>query len=408
MKSRFNKIVIPTLAICLGAALAGSISGTVAWYQYSTRASTAYLGTSAGTSGNLKLRISGTDDWVTNLTKENIEDYFKDENGKSKLNLAPITSGNMGASDALDKIGGEGEDKDLPKFYKNPIRSMSEKDADYSKGWIVADNNMYFQLPLELCYIEYDGVKEGEGENAKDEKYIDKDVYLSDLLIQQDYQNAALEKHDLSNAIRVHFSSSFEEADENEQMAAKNINKLVSKNGGSILTSGNLDLDGDGLLDEVKVGTDSGAKYGFGGDSTTSEKVVYGSGKQTSFSNGTSVVEIDENHPERILPAVVESENDGVTLKKDSLTYDVTENEQTTKVSKRIGRTYASAAQGQEQKYLEVVVTIWVEGWQGLEPVADDPATENVDESNPGTIWDATDFIGSKFDIGMQFAVQAE
>ena len=405
MKTRFNKIVIPTLAICLGAALAGSISGTVAWYQYSTRASTAYLGTSAGTSGNLKLRISGTDDWVTNLTKENIEDYFKDENGKSKLNLAPITSGNMGASDALTKIGGEGEDKDLPKFYKNPIRSMSEKDADYSKGWIVADNNMYFQLPLELCYIEYDGVKDGDGENAKDEKFIDKDVYLSDLLIQQDYQNADIEKHDLSNAIRVHFSSSYEEK-ENEQMVDKSTNKLVSKNGGTILTSGHLDLDGDGKLDEVNVGSDAGAKYGFGGD-TTSEKVVYGEGKQTSFSSGTSVVEIDENHPERILPAVVASEDDGVTLKEDSLTYSVTENEQTTEVSKKIGRTYASDAQGETQKYLEVVVTIWVEGWQGLEPVADDPNTQ-ADESNPGTVWDATDFIGSKFDIGMQFAVQAE
>lgn len=405
MKSRFNKIVIPTLAICLGAALAGSISGTVAWYQYSTRASTAYLGTSAGTSGNLKLRIQGTEDWKTQLTDNDIQNYFKDEEGKSKLNLAPITSGDMLADAALNKIGGDGEDKDLPKFYKNPIRSMSEKDADYSKGWLVADKNMYFQLPLELCYIEYDGVKEGEGENAKDEKFIDKDVYLSDLLIQQDYQNANIEKHDLSNAIRVHFSSTYEEK-ENEQMVEKNTNKLVSKNGGSILTSGHLDLDGDGQLDKVNVGSDSGAKYGFG-PNVTSELVTYGSGKQTSFSNGTNVVEIDENHPERILPAVVESENDGVTLKEENLTYDVTENEQTTKVSKKIGRTYASAAQGQTQKYLEVVVTIWVEGWQGLEPVADDPATD-ADESNPGTVWDATDFIGSMFDVGMQFAVQAE
>lgn len=400
MKSRFNKIVIPTLAICLGAALAGSISGTVAWYQYSTRASTAYLGTSAGTSGNLKLRIKDSGgDWTTQLTKEAISAYL----GADKK-VSPVTSGNME------------KDAPLSGLYKNPIRSFSEKVVGYDKGWLDADESMYVQIPLEFCYVEKDGKIDVESQETQDEKFIAKDVYLSDLLIQADYQNDnendLLDKKDLSDAIRVHLSSSYEEIGANDQMEAKTTNKLISKKGGTILTAGHLDLDGDTKDDEVSVGTDPGAKYGFG-SGTTTELVTYGEGEQTSFSTDYDVkdstyrkLDATEDTPEKIYPAVVESEEDGVTLKEDNLTYGVTENEQTTEFNKKIGRTFDSASQG-EQKYLEVVVTIWLEGWQGLEPVADDPDTQE-DESNPGTIWDATDYIGSMFDIGMQFAVQAE
>ena len=58
-----KKIVVSALAIAMGAALVGSISGSVAWYQYSTRVSAAVAGTSAGTSRNLQVKqiISGTD-----------------------------------------------------------------------------------------------------------------------------------------------------------------------------------------------------------------------------------------------------------------------------------------------------------------------------------------------------------
>ena len=44
MKKNLSKVIVPTLAIAIGAAIAGSISGTVAWYQYSTRVNVAYLG----------------------------------------------------------------------------------------------------------------------------------------------------------------------------------------------------------------------------------------------------------------------------------------------------------------------------------------------------------------------------
>ncbi len=55
MKINNKKIIVSTLALAMGAALAGSISGSVAWYQYSTRATAAMQGVSAGTSRNLKI-----------------------------------------------------------------------------------------------------------------------------------------------------------------------------------------------------------------------------------------------------------------------------------------------------------------------------------------------------------------
>ena len=52
-----KKVMVTTLALAMGAALAGSISGSVAWYQYSTRASAQLTGTSVGTSRNLQIAL---------------------------------------------------------------------------------------------------------------------------------------------------------------------------------------------------------------------------------------------------------------------------------------------------------------------------------------------------------------
>lgn len=58
MKINNKKVIVSTLALAMGAALAGSISGSVAWYQYSTRASAQIAGTSAGTEGRLQVKKS--------------------------------------------------------------------------------------------------------------------------------------------------------------------------------------------------------------------------------------------------------------------------------------------------------------------------------------------------------------
>ena len=415
MKFDFKKIVVPTLAIAIGAAIAGSVSGTVAWYQYSTRVSTAYLGTTAGTAGNLKLRIAGTDDWLNSLTKEDIETYLKSQHIGNKHmgeDLIPITAGNIGSDVALNKIGGDGADKDLPKFYKNPVRGYEEQVKYSSPAWLKADQTMYVQIPLEIAFIEYDG--KPAGETKEDKAYLQKNVYISDLLIQEDWQNdsdpEALKK-DLSSAVRVHISS-YRDDDESAGRVDSTFNRLISKDGGSILTKGYLDLDGDSRDDTYFNDGNHGAAYGFGNSASiaaSTKKVVYGEGIQTAYKAATEGVaqhsykELDEsvvNDP--IYPAVVKSKNNSTVLDEED--FEFTKEGASEKTSKCIGHTiaYDKTSADWEQKFLNVTITIWLEGWQTL------PAPTPSDANAVSSIWNAADYIGSMFDVGIQFAVQAE
>ena len=317
-----NRLIVPALTLLAGLTLAGSISGTIAWYQYSTRANGAYLGMSGGTTGNLQLRLNGGE-WLTRLTKNDIASYLAANNLGQKVQ--PITSGDMDKDDALPA-----------DFYRNPIAGKGE----YSK-WEKADESNYVSLPLELRFVE----RNGSGENN-----VAKDVYLSDLYIAADDANGTVKK-DLSDAIRFHVAS---------DDGVNQINRLISKNGGSIAVNGKLDLDGDGELDQAYTGN----KYGFG-DGNQLVDVVYGEGNQVAYA------------------AKVE---DGLLVKTNEDDLDLDELE-LNGASKSIGKTLASSSE-----YLKVNITIWVEGWQEF---ANSP------------IWDA-DYIDSQFDIGFEFATDIE
>ena len=320
-----NRIIVPALSLLVGVTLAGSISGTIAWYQYSTRANGAYLGMSGGTIGNLQLRLNGGE-WLTRLTKNDIATYLAGSQEAYGSKVKPITSGNMDKNDAIPA-----------NFYRNPIAGAGE----YAK-WEKADTTNYISLPLELRFVE----NNGSGENN-----IAKDVYLSDLYIAADDANAANGKEDLSDAIRFHVAS-------DDGVNQKNF--LISKNGGSIATNGKLDLDGDGEIDQAYTGN----KYGFG-DGNQLVDVIYGEGNQVAYAakvqDGILVGTNDENLGLNNL------ELDGA--------------------SKSIGKTLAGSS-----AYLEVVITIWVEGWQ---------------EFAGSPIWDAN-YIDSQFDIGFEFATDID
>ena len=57
MKINKAKLLVGTLAIASVAATVGSISGTFAWFQYSTRVTAAYSGAAAHVSENLQIRV---------------------------------------------------------------------------------------------------------------------------------------------------------------------------------------------------------------------------------------------------------------------------------------------------------------------------------------------------------------
>lgn len=250
MKIKKKSIIIPAFALLIGASLAGSISGTVAWYQYSTRVNTAYIGVSTGDTGNLQIRFEGEgdDDWVSRLTYDDVAEYLEDNDIGTEF--TPITSGNMDKDDAIQN-----------PLYKNPIVGR----AAYS-DWQIADATNYVTLPLEVRFVQ----REGDVEEQ-----LAKKLYLTDLLIQEDKSTKDV-KEDISDAVRVHIS-------------CEDTNFLISKNGGTIKTEGKLDIDGDGKDDQAY---DEGDKYGFNGSEL--KDVEYGEGEQTAYATSDVVVAVDD------------------------------------------------------------------------------------------------------------------
>lgn len=383
MKINKAKFVVSALALCSGAALVGSVSSTIAWYQFTTRVSAVIVGASTGEKSNLKLRIKGTERWNTDLTYRDVENYLASVNKGQKV--TPITSGFMGADDAI-KVDDNGQ----MVFYQNPNEEDVERVSYTSPSWRRADDSMYVSIPLELSYIQ---------KVQGNEQFLEKDVYISNLLIQEDYRNRNNSKKDLSEAIRVHISAYQSNDQQNTEL-----NKLISKDGGTILTEGHLDIGGDGDLDEYVAGH-HGPDYGFDDESAIERHyVTYGEGVQTSYSNQYDVQDGSYKKldgqvvNEKIYPAVVKSIDDSTILDEESFEYQ--KEGETTKTSKCIGKTVAFEGE-QNAAYLNVVMTIWVEGWQPF------PSPTAADPNAKSPIWNASDYIGSMFDVGIEFAVQS-
>lgn len=329
-----KKIIIPAFTLLVGTALAGSVSSTVAWYQYSTKANVAYIGTSAGTIGNLKLRIyeGGTqadnEGWKTYLSYQDVETYLQ---GKK---IKPITTGKMG------------RDEKLPQFYSNPVAGNGPLSM-----WNTADDTNYVQIPLQFKFVEMDGELDSSSQLVEEAQI--KDLYLSDILIQNSWKNSAA-KQDLSAAIRVHFDA-FATGDEDVDNA--HTNRLVSKNGGDTLTCGALDLDSVPGNDKTYTEAEKGAMYGFG-----DESFIANAGSEIKYG---------------VVPSVADADNKQISYAASNVN----------------GIGLLGSTSDVDGKYLNVKVTIWLEGWQTL------PNSNNEESS----MWDFLKTIDSEFNVGMQF-----
>lgn len=366
MKMNKNKIIVSALALAIGASLAGSVGTTIAWYQYSTRANVSFLGEASGISGNLQMRFEGQNDtdWRTRITKEELATHL----GTKGTELKPMTFGGVKLNEQLPEKG-----------YVQPkagIPSMT--------NWFEAEEENYAQFTLELRYIERDGVKE----NNLDEKDAQKQVFLTKLFVQEDHANGN-DREDISNAVRVHIASSYVDNGNKKDY------KLISNQGGSTVTHGKLDLDGDGKADTYFPDDD---EFGFEHTDAQLVEADYGDNKtQTAFKadkiggNQNYINESDIAVQETVYPALVESEANSYNLKGTAKqnVQDVGD------VEKYIGKTNLEPL---TNGYLKVTVTIWVEGWHRF----DYSAREGTPKFD--AIWDAN-LINAKFDLGIQFAV---
>lgn len=318
-----KKVIVSALSLAIGAGLAGSITGTAAWYQYSTKTQAALVGVAGGVKGNLQMRIRDDNQaldagWTTRITKEEMATFL------GAKNIVPVTSGEMALHDNIPA-----------NFYCNPIYGY-EAQTSWKKA--VAAN--YISIPLEFRYIET---------SSTGSENLAKDIYLSDLFIAKDASDTTHE--DISSAIRFHISAY-------SDPSAKT-NRLISKNGGETVTHGYLDLNGDGE-DDRKYDNKSD-KYGF----------TDGEGQLISY-GGTTSKQISYE-------AAVESTNSYPILA--DIPNNVIDDD------RKLGTTLTA-----NNQFLQMDITIWVEGWQLLP------------EGNSGkAIWDVEDFVNAKFDIGFEF-----
>lgn len=218
MKINKKNVIIPSLLTTISAALVGSIAGTVAWYQYNTRVSASYYGTSAGSATeNLQLSLDGSN-WKTELKATDIQTYLNDH-GHNGSNLRPVTT------------GAQEKDKELNTLRKNPIYQHAKTET-----WGLADyKEDYITFPIYLRVQDVDGKQD-----TANATMLEKKVYLQNLFL-----DGKGTSKDITDALRFHLSG-------------KEGKALISAKGQDTQVHGALDLLNDGQNDKSEGYEDLG------------------------------------------------------------------------------------------------------------------------------------------------------
>ena len=91
-----KKIIIPLFSTIAGLSLIGGTSGAVAWYQYNTRVTTSFVGTSVADSGVLQIGYKAEGSSSIAWGRDNYETGSTNDN-----KLEPVTFGALGTGNAL-------------------------------------------------------------------------------------------------------------------------------------------------------------------------------------------------------------------------------------------------------------------------------------------------------------------
>jgi len=222
-------VLVSSLSLLAGLTAIGSVTGTLAWYQYSTLASASYIFTTAKTSELLQVRV-GEGDWKSSLATTDFTTYLAGSYGTA---IAPVTTGDTQARDA-----------ELVTLKSNPRYQVTDP-----ANWGDAAHSSFVTFPLSFRVLA--------GGNSSTELFSQSvDLYLSDITF-RDVDSTGLE-----SALRVHFAN-----------ATNTKYMLVSEKGGVTTTNGALDLNGDGVNDTAQ-------RYEWDTDDTA---LTYGKGSETAY-----------------------------------------------------------------------------------------------------------------------------
>ena len=212
-----KKIVVSVLALAMGAGLAGSISGSVAWYQYSTRTSVAVVGTTAGTSRNL---------WVAQY--KGPDGVYSDSDWKQHIPLT--TSENPVKFRPASVYGTAGH----LNFVEHPVYKSKVLPAAAS----VDNETAVYKVEYNLVFKCVDSV-------GATKTQIDKEVYLTELNIEDVNTGTETEQNhkDITPAVRIEIDGAgTSQTLANDFIIGKTVSPATT---GTTTTHGNLNLNGN-------------------------------------------------------------------------------------------------------------------------------------------------------------------
>ena len=242
----FKKLIIPSFALLIGVSLTATISSTLAWFQYATRAQLAYVGALSHCSKLLKISVDDGEHWENEYSPAAMASHIQGNH------LVPITTGPLA------------KNAELSKFYKQP---------DYGRGgdythWLEATSSNYAQFEILVKVSDVDG--------ATSETLLENDVYITKLFIEDDASNGT--GSDLSDSLRIHLAVTDATSTTRYFLFAKSVEETI--------VGGKLDLNNDGHYDKEL-------------DSWGVDDCIYGveGAKQTSYkiSDTNAVVEDPDN-----------------------------------------------------------------------------------------------------------------
>ena len=259
MKNK-SKIAVGGMTSAIICALVGSITGTFAWYAYSTRGTATFGSKIYSNVANLQLGIETKNDyhiagleapdengvcWCPlggGLHMDSIKDYLKHfefAGGDDESVIKPTTSGRLTekviksidedadiTAESIDSYKYEVETKEVETDIKLYDMPEYQKNTDYSTE---TDTKNYFYLPIVMRISDLKG------------EYLEnKPIYLSDADITLEKEGTTLKE-----AFRMNFKS----YNDNKEQASYKIFNPGKADGSSTVLGGILDLNLDGYID---------------------------------------------------------------------------------------------------------------------------------------------------------------
>ena len=255
-----KNLITVSLSTAMGLGVIGSVAGTVAWYQYNTRATTTVISTNVANSGVLQISTDGTN-WTRDLITRDLLGSRED------AKVTPVTFGALNADGSLKA-----------KAYKRPEASangFATNPGSYAE--------VYEEASADKDYIQYTMYLRAQSvaDDASGMKKEKLPVFLSDIRIED------LDAGIIAKGLRIHLSVD----DEGDGTVDRNI--LLSKNAvdGEALF-GALDVDGNEKVDIVGGYEDHANRF---------DAVVYGNDGEYQDTVGADELEAGRDAEGNIL-----------------------------------------------------------------------------------------------------------